>query len=63
MHLYRLFIFDRFGQKVEETKAFRAVDDRTAILLTGGWRRARKAELWGAGRRVESWGPGTPLER
>ncbi len=60
MQLYRLFIFDRFGRRIEETQEFRAVDDQTAIELTGGWRRARKAELWGPGRPVRTWSAGAP---
>jgi hypothetical protein len=51
MQNYCLFIFDRFARKVEETREFRAVDDRTAIELTRGWRRARDALARGASHR------------
>jgi hypothetical protein len=55
MHRYRLYIFDRFGRKVEEERPFQATDDRTAVELAEGWRTSRKAELWRSGRPVESW--------
>jgi hypothetical protein len=59
MSPYRLFIFDRFGRKVEEERSFEADDDGTAVMVAEGWRSARKAELWQAHRQVETWVAGS----
>jgi hypothetical protein len=55
---YRLYLFDRFGRKVEEERTFQARDDLTAVKVAEGWRTGRKAVLWQAGREVETWPTG-----
>ena len=59
MRQYRLFIFDRFGRRVDEERTFEAADDRTAVMVAEGWRSARKAELWQGHRQVETWVAGS----
>lgn len=61
MRLYRLFIFDRFGAKVEDHREFHAPDDETAVKLSQGWRSARKAQLWRSDYQVSVWENGARL--
>lgn len=58
VQIYRLYLFDNAGQKVEEERQFQAADDTVALRLSEGWRSDRRAELWCSDRRVHSWSKG-----
>jgi hypothetical protein len=58
VHRYCLFVFDRFGSRVEDQRAFHATDDDTAVKLSAGWRGARRGTAVArrlAGRSVGTW--------